>query len=248
MPSRLVAGYVLAGGKSSRMGQDKAMLQFGGQTLLRRAVTTMQAVSGKVGVVGDRKELEGADRAIRDRTQGCGPLGGMEAALNDLVNSDTLSEYEWACFLPVDMPLLPPGLYRSLIRHWVETATDRLRIAYVVADGAPQPLVSLLHRSMLQDLTYALQQGRYKVTSVFHQSSHVVDVDTRQHLDMDRGQNEVIKITRVNRFSIHDPCDSRAIQWSPTPAEQSNRDRWFSNINTPEQLQDIDIHPINRDL
>ena len=46
-------GFLLAGGESSRMGADKAFLDFGGQTLLNRALTVMGAACGKVTIVGD---------------------------------------------------------------------------------------------------------------------------------------------------------------------------------------------------
>lgn len=238
MGSTGVAGYILAGGKSSRMGQDKAMLQFRGQTLLRRAVSTMRGVTTEVAIVGERSQLEGADRAIPDRSRGCGPLGGMEAALNDLVTHDTLREYDWACFLPVDMPLLPPELYTALIRHWLETATGRLRIAYVVTDGSPQPLVSLLHRSMLPHLTESLRKGNLKVTSVFRESAHSVAFADEQHLSFDVSETESIKVTEINTRTAPNPADLGPIIWTPTRGQLSSIDYWFSNINTPEQLHE----------
>ncbi len=239
MDSARVAGYVLAGGKSSRMGQDKAMLQLDGQTLLQRAVSTMRGVTSEVAVVGERSELEGADRAIQDRSRGCGPLGGMEAALNDLVTRDTLSGYEWACFLPVDMPLLPPRLYSALIRHWLETVTDCLRVAYVVADGTPQPLVSLLHRSVLPNLTHALELGNFKVTSVLHESAYSVALPASQRVKFDLSETESIKVTQINTLTSQEPGDFRPLDWFPTPTEESNRKNWFTNINTPEQFRAV---------
>ena len=47
-----VTGFVLAGGKSSRMGQDKAFLQLGGRTLLAHALELARAVTGNVWIVG----------------------------------------------------------------------------------------------------------------------------------------------------------------------------------------------------
>ena len=49
---RLRQGFVLAGGKSSRMGTDKAFLDFGGQTLLDRALSVMSGVCNSVTIVG----------------------------------------------------------------------------------------------------------------------------------------------------------------------------------------------------
>ena len=47
-----VTGFVLAGGKSSRMGQDKAFMQLGGRTLLVHALERAQAATGNAWIVG----------------------------------------------------------------------------------------------------------------------------------------------------------------------------------------------------
>src|ERR1035441_205521 len=77
------AGYVLAGGKSSRMGVniDKAFLEIGGQTLLERAVSVVGLVCGEVAVVGDPAKFGTARPVVSDIFLGCGPLGGIHTAL-----------------------------------------------------------------------------------------------------------------------------------------------------------------------
>ncbi len=173
--------YILAGGKSSRMGRDKAMLELAGQTLLARAVETLRGVGelkdadGRVlvTVVGERKQLEGADRCIADHYPGCGPLGGIEAALADLSNpadaAEGAAEADWAFFVPVDMPLLSATLLDRLLAGWskqVRAANAEGRevgSCYAEVDGVPQPLVSLVHRDLHGPVLEALKTGRYKV-------------------------------------------------------------------------------------
>src|ERR1700687_2869890 len=86
-------GFLLAGGKSSRMGMniDKAFLEFDGQTLLDRALTVMSEVCESVRIVGDPAKFAkygftkygpakyGA--VVADIFSGCGPLAGIHAAL-----------------------------------------------------------------------------------------------------------------------------------------------------------------------
>jgi molybdopterin-guanine dinucleotide biosynthesis protein A len=75
----MILGAVLAGGQSSRFGSDKALAALGGQTLLARAVTSLEAQCDSVIVVG-RGDLADRPRA------GMGPLGGINAALHHAVS------------------------------------------------------------------------------------------------------------------------------------------------------------------
>lgn len=155
------------------MGRDKAMLELEGKTLLARAVDTLRSARGlqsedgrvEVTICGERDALEGADRAILDRYPSCGPLGGIEAALNDLATRD---DADWAFFIPVDMPLLSEALIEQLLAAWVIefSKSESLGACLVEVEGRPQPLVSLIHRSALELVREALLAGRYKVVSV----------------------------------------------------------------------------------
>ncbi|MBD8527447.1 molybdenum cofactor guanylyltransferase [Pseudomarimonas arenosa] len=87
---------ILAGGRSSRMGRDKAMLDWHGQPLLAAQVRHMKAFGAtELRVSGDYPEFLG----IPDRQKGLGPLGGLHSALVDA------SDGCWL-IVPVDMPLL----------------------------------------------------------------------------------------------------------------------------------------------
>lgn len=77
----MILGAVLAGGQSSRFGSDKALAALGGQTLLARAVASLEAQCDSVIVVGR------GDVADRPRT-GMGPLGGINAALHHAAAND----------------------------------------------------------------------------------------------------------------------------------------------------------------
>src|SRR5437868_7595891 len=95
-----VSGYVLAGGRSTRMGRDKALLELGGRPLVAWVVEKLHRVTAEVQILGDRPELEQFAPVLGDLHQGSGPLGGMETALHYL-------RRQWALVIPVDMPLVP---------------------------------------------------------------------------------------------------------------------------------------------
>ncbi|MDF2177398.1 molybdenum cofactor guanylyltransferase [Aliiglaciecola sp. CAU 1673] len=100
----MLVGLVLAGGKSSRMGQDKAALTQQGQSLLQRAQALLTASSCEQ-VLTSRN----TPGFLQDRYPGAGPLAGIDAALNSLTSSDAL------LVIPVDMPALTPILLSQLV-------------------------------------------------------------------------------------------------------------------------------------
>jgi molybdopterin-guanine dinucleotide biosynthesis protein A len=102
------AGFLLAGGKSTRMGRDKALLEYEGETLAERALRTLREVCPEVAIAGGAQELSRFGCIIPDAWPGCGPLGGVVTALQQ-------SAHEWNLFLPVDMPFLPDEALRMML-------------------------------------------------------------------------------------------------------------------------------------
>jgi len=100
-----VAGYVLAGGHSSRFGSDKALAELGGKPMLLRMAELAKKVTGSAAVVGPlgRYEYFGF-RETGDRWPGAGPLGGIATALLDATESAPRSA--WALILGCDLPYL----------------------------------------------------------------------------------------------------------------------------------------------
>jgi molybdopterin-guanine dinucleotide biosynthesis protein A len=103
-----LAGVVLCGGRSVRMGLDKATIEVGGVTLLERAVTRLRAVCDPVLVApGDVSPAAGAYVSVADELPGAGPLGGLVAALR-------ASPHRLLAVVAVDLPWLDPALIRLL--------------------------------------------------------------------------------------------------------------------------------------
>jgi molybdopterin-guanine dinucleotide biosynthesis protein A len=230
-------GYILAGGRSSRMGTDKALLTLtgeqGSKTFLAHAVETLRSVASDVVLLGSREDLQGADRALPDLRPAKGPLGGIETALSDL----SAHKAEWACFLPVDMPLLPPGLYAALIAHWLARATEVLRIGMVQVDDRPQPLVSLIHLSLLPVISQALDQGLHKVTHVLKNAAESFAPPTSPGVASGSNVLEVISfVTESPASELILGTSNLRLKWNPSPQEETLRHLWFNNLNTPEDL------------
>src|SRR5208283_1504444 len=107
-------GFVLAGGRSARMGQDKALLQFAGQPLIAYALSILADAGLPASIAGADPESRAALSAyapvIDDSQPGLGPLAGVCEAL-----AATTARY--AVFLSVDTPFVPPSLVAYLLHH-----------------------------------------------------------------------------------------------------------------------------------
>ncbi len=104
------AGIILAGGRSTRMGRDKASLLINGEPLLRRIVRRLRTVLDEVVVVGplDLTILAPDVRIVPDIRPGQGPLAGLEAALHS-ISSDL------AFVIGCDMPFVQPALVQAMV-------------------------------------------------------------------------------------------------------------------------------------
>jgi molybdopterin-guanine dinucleotide biosynthesis protein A len=153
-----VAGFVLAGGKSSRMGEDKAFLEFAGRTLLEIALEKVREVAPVTKVVGPRNSF--GSGAIEDVFPDCGPLAGIHTAL-------THSSSELNLILAVDTPFLEVPFLRLLIRQ--AKASQAVVTVPRTSDGY-QPLCAVYRKDFLELAEEALKDGRYKIDALFRQT------------------------------------------------------------------------------
>jgi molybdopterin-guanine dinucleotide biosynthesis protein A len=123
--------FILAGGASSRMGTDKALLLFDGQPLIRRIAETLLEVGSTVTIVG-RKVDDPKLKSAADVYPHWGALGGVHAAL-------AAAQTEWALLVACDLPFVTADLFI----HMASLREDHDAVAPVQRDGRPQPLCSL---------------------------------------------------------------------------------------------------------
>src|SRR5512142_2916527 len=103
------AGFVLAGGRSSRMGQDKALLPWKGSTLIESVAREVFNAAGSVTLIGSPERYGSLGfPVISDKIQGCGPLGGLHAALS-------VTTAEWNILVACDMPAVTSELLKELL-------------------------------------------------------------------------------------------------------------------------------------
>jgi molybdopterin-guanine dinucleotide biosynthesis protein A len=147
------AGFVLVGGRSSRMGRDKALLPYRGTALATHIADAVAAAAGSATLVGDPDRYSTLGYpVIPDRRPGLGPLGGIEASL-------AANLAEWNLILACDMPEVEADFLASLIAAAAENRAD-----CVIPDtGRPQPLCAVYHARCREAVTAALDAGIRRV-------------------------------------------------------------------------------------
>ena len=148
-----LAAFVLAGGKSTRMGRDKAFVEFNGKTLLVHALDLVSTVARQVGIVGDRQKFSDFGRVIEDLYPDRGPLGGIHAALAS-------SGAAFNLILAVDLPFVETRFLKYLSTQALTSCATATvpRVA-----GGWQPLCAVYRREFASVAEPALIAGNNKI-------------------------------------------------------------------------------------
>lgn len=219
-----VAAYILAGGRSTRMGQDKAMLELAGRPLVEHAVRKLQRVTGDVCILSNNSSLAAFAPLVGDNYVNCGPLGGIEAALAHTTK-------QWTLIVPVDTPFLPA----ALVRYWANDVLSigRARLSLFSVDGTVQPAVCLVHRDLAPYLCDSLDGGRLKLFPELR------DAARRLAATQNTRDEDVLLLREWNddeaqRFLGF--LDRTGTGDEITAAQRAAWPMWFSNLNTPDEF------------
>jgi molybdopterin-guanine dinucleotide biosynthesis protein A len=162
------AVFILAGGKSTRMGTDKAFVTLDGKTLLARALEVARLVTADVRIVGDAAKFGAFASVVEDVFRECGPLGGIHAALR-------ASAAELNLMLAVDLPFVSRALLEYLIAR---AQSSDATVTVARTGGGWQPLCAVYRREFADVAEKALRQGRYKIDRLFDmQRTQVIGED-----------------------------------------------------------------------
>ena len=143
-----LAGYVLTGGRSSRMGCDKALLPFGGGALVESVARAVKLAAGSAVLVGNPRLYRHLGyAAIPDLYPGTGPLGAILTALDH-------TSADWNLVAACDMPELSAEFLRLLVN-----AADGDAVVPIGPSGRPEPLCAVYHRRSRPVLERALARG-----------------------------------------------------------------------------------------
>jgi molybdopterin-guanine dinucleotide biosynthesis protein A len=166
---------VLAGGRSSRFGKDKAFVKVGDSTIVESLLFPLRLLFDKIILVTNHPEKYRflGVKTVADKIKGIGPLGGLYTGL---INSDTERNFVVAC----DMPLLNANLIARLI------SIKEGQVVVPRIKGKLEPLHAVYCKSLIPIIQKQIAKGDYKIQNFFDQVKvHFVEEDEVRKFDPD---------------------------------------------------------------
>jgi len=148
------AGFVLTGGRSSRMGRDKALLPIEGSVLVERTAQRVRAAAGCVTLIGAPERYAHLGLPVAaDLIEDCGPIGGLYTALK-------IGRADWNLLVACDMP----GLTAEFLRELLDAARQSGSACLVPqTDSGLHPLCAVYHRRAEGAVASAIEHKRFKM-------------------------------------------------------------------------------------
>ncbi len=154
------SGFVLAGGGSTRMGRNKALLPFHGTTLVEHIAGIVRETVGSATLIGNRDQLGHLGlRVVPDILPGYGPASGIYTAL-------TMSSTSWNVIVGCDMPGITSSILLDLLHRATVAPIASNCVAAAGPDDEPEPLCAVYHRRCLPAVARAIREKRLKMKSL----------------------------------------------------------------------------------
>lgn len=156
---------ILAGGKSSRMGFDKARIEICGKPIVALIIDQLREIFEDVIVVTNNpKDFSGLDARITgDILKGAGPLGGIHSGL-------TLAKSEYSFLTACDMPVIST----KYAKYMMDIARRDMPHAVITAKGDwVEPFHALYKKSLIDDIESNIGMGRFKIFDVLRDKKMV---------------------------------------------------------------------------
>ena len=150
-----ISGFILAGGKSRRMGIDKALLVFQEKPLLEHMIKLIEPFCNTIAISGQNPDYSIFDvEMVPDLYSGCGPIAGIYSSLNH-------SENDWNLLVGVDVPYVNEELLFLMISNIGEC--DCIIPEHT---SGIEPLIGIYHRRALPVLEEMINAGEFKLSKL----------------------------------------------------------------------------------
>lgn len=190
-----LCAIILAGGRSSRMGTNKAMLPLAGIPVIERLIMGLQQVVNHIVITGGEFETYRhlGIEMVPDIFPGRGPLSGIHAGL-------TACHSPWCLVIACDMPFVNQKVFQRFYEWCTHVDSDQYQAIVPIVEGRVQPLLAAYHQSVLPSLTTALKSGQLKMT-------HWIESLQTQYVDGMMLSKDVGLTPELLQFNMNKPKD-----------------------------------------
>jgi molybdenum cofactor guanylyltransferase len=151
-----VTAIILAGGKSSRMGRDKGLSEYGGMPLIDYSISTCKKITNDILISTRNPEYSRFGYPlVADNFKDKGPMGGLEATLS-------VSHTDLNIVCPCDMP----GIQADTLNLLLSNSQSTKAVVVQDAEGKMYPVLGVYNKSALPIIREQINQGNYKMTNL----------------------------------------------------------------------------------
>ena len=154
-----LSGLILAGGKSRRMGRDKAQIIFDNQSFLDNTVSLAENFTSEIVISSNQNPVTNYP-VIADIYKNIGPIGGLYTGLQAVKN-------DFVLVLPVDMPLLNKAVFKYLLEHI--NSDKKINVFHL--NNRPQMLTGIYHKNVLPVIKEQITQKDYKLQHLLQKTT-----------------------------------------------------------------------------
>jgi molybdopterin-guanine dinucleotide biosynthesis protein A len=178
-----IAGIILSGGKSIRMGENKAFIQIEGVPIIKRIYDLFNELFQEVIIVTNQKDLfsDFGSKIYSDLIPGKGALGGLYTGI-------FFSSFHHSFCVACDMPFIK----KSLVQYLIENRDDEDVIVPRTKDGL-QPLHAIYSKNCVDPIRRIIGEGKSKIIDIYYQVN-VKIVEERDFLSLDPGRESFINV------------------------------------------------------
>lgn len=198
MDAKKWTGIILAGGQSSRMGANKALLELNGSAVLTHISNAIRpAVSRIIVATGSDEAIYNAlgdedFECVKDVYPGKGPLAGLHAALS-------ASRTEWNLVSACDMPLLQTSFFSGMKILTEQYSTSNAIVPRI--EGRIHPLAGVYHRRVFPELEQCLVHDRLRVIRWLEEiGCHFAEINELEHVGIGHAALQLSNMNTPDEF------------------------------------------------
>jgi molybdopterin-guanine dinucleotide biosynthesis protein A len=163
---------ILAGGKSSRMGEDKGLVAINGKPMVEYVIDQASQISSKIRIISQNNLYEKFGYPVSpDLIPDCGPIGGIYTALHHATASFVL-------ILSCDIPLISSDFLLYLFKNKVEN-----KVVAPFYNGKYEPMCAIYPKTIKEKLKECIETRQYKMQKLMEDTDAVKILITEELMD-----------------------------------------------------------------